>query len=142
MISHAQQRFVYNNDGTSTKYDKIMPGFVKVTKLSEKIKLPVDIKLYDGPLYKSKKKDLALVLEKLKAGKTVEVPIYDFKTHSRLDRTRHVYGANVILFEGIFAFYDPRIRDLMDLKIFVDTDDDIRLARRCNLHSLSPQKFL
>jgi uridine kinase len=44
--------------------------------------------------------------------------------------TRHVYGANVIIFEGIYGLYDQRIVDLMDLKIFVDTDDDIRLARR------------
>ena len=48
--------------------------------------------------------------------------------------TRTTYGANVIFFEGIFALYDQRILDLMDMKIFVDTDDDIRLARRC-LHS-------
>lgn len=46
------------------------------------------------------------------------------------DRSKHVYGANVIIFEGIFALWDPRIVELMDLKIFVDTDDDIRLARR------------
>ena len=44
--------------------------------------------------------------------------------------TRTTYGANVIFFEGIFALYDQRILDLMDMKIFVDTDDDIRLARR------------
>ena len=39
-------------------------------------------------------------------------------------------GANVVIFEGIFALYDPRITELMDLKVFVDTDDDVRLARR------------
>jgi uridine kinase len=70
-------------------------------------------------------------LQKLKMGKNVQVPIYDFKTHSRLEKTRHVYGASVVIFEGIFALWDKRILDLMDLKIFVDTDDDIRLARRC-----------
>ena len=42
-----------------------------------------------------------------------------------------VYGADVILFEGILAFYDQRLLDLMDLKIFVDADSDTRLARRC-----------
>ena len=46
---------------------------------------------------------------------------------------RKVYGANVIVFEGIFTFFDPCVRDLMDIKIFVDTDDDVRLARRCTL---------
>jgi uridine kinase len=69
-------------------------------------------------------------LTKLKAGKSVQVPIYDFKTHSRLAKTRHVYGANVIVFEGIFGLYDPKINALMDLKLFVDTDDDTRLVRR------------
>ncbi|KAJ3363423.1 Uridine-cytidine kinase-like 1 [Allomyces arbusculus] len=71
------------------------------------------------------------VLRKLKDGKSVEVPVYDFSTHSRLkDKTTTIYGANVIIFEGIFALYDQSVRDLMDLKIFVDTDSDIRLARR------------
>ncbi|OZJ04059.1 hypothetical protein BZG36_04659 [Bifiguratus adelaidae] len=69
-------------------------------------------------------------LVKLKQGKAVEIPIYDFTTHSRMEKTQTVYGANVIIFEGIFAFYDPKIVDLMDLKIFVDTDADVRLARR------------
>ncbi|RKO85729.1 uridine kinase family-domain-containing protein, partial [Blyttiomyces helicus] len=70
------------------------------------------------------------VLHNLKKGNKVEVPIYDFATHSRLKKTTTVYGANVIIFEGIFALYDPRVRDLMDMKLFVDTDADIRLARR------------
>jgi len=71
------------------------------------------------------------VLQDLKKGVKVEVPIYDFKTHSRLaDKTTTIYGANVIIFEGIFALWDKDVRDLMDLKLFVDTDSDIRLARR------------
>ncbi|CAG8606490.1 10466_t:CDS:10, partial [Dentiscutata erythropus] len=77
--------------------------------------------------------DFDLLLENLKdlkEGKRVEVPIYDFVTHSRLPQTNTLYGANVIIFEGIFALYDRRITDLMDLKIFVDTDSDIRLVRR------------
>ncbi|GAB5592160.1 Uridine-cytidine kinase-like 1 [Umbelopsis nana] len=69
-------------------------------------------------------------LTKLKKGKSVEIPIYNFSTHSRESRTKTVYGANVIIFEGIFALYEKKIMDLMDLKIFVDTDADIRLARR------------
>ncbi|KAG9284398.1 hypothetical protein G9A89_023655 [Geosiphon pyriformis] len=69
-------------------------------------------------------------LKNLKEGKSVEIPIYDFVTHSRLPKMTTVYGANVIIFEGIFALYDKRIMDLMELKIFVDTDADIRLARR------------
>ncbi|KAJ3022062.1 hypothetical protein HKX48_007102 [Thoreauomyces humboldtii] len=66
----------------------------------------------------------------LKKGVKVDVPIYDFNTHNRLDKCQTVYGANVVVFEGIFALYDKSVRDLMDLKIFVDTDADVRLARR------------
>lgn len=75
---------------------------------------------------------LLSTLNRLKAGLSAEIPIYDFKTHSRLPNTKHAYGASVVIFEGIYGLYDDRIMDLMDLKIFVDTDDDIRLARRCN----------
>lgn len=52
--------------------------------------------------------------------------------YNRRNSKTVVYGADVILFEGILAFYDQRLLDLMDLKIFVDADSDIRLARRCN----------
>ncbi|KAL2915006.1 Uridine kinase [Polyrhizophydium stewartii] len=69
-------------------------------------------------------------LRNLKRGIKVDVPVYDFATHSRLSKTTKIYGANVVIFEGILALHDKRVRDLMDLKIFVDTDDDIRLARR------------
>jgi len=69
-------------------------------------------------------------LKKLKKGIAVDIPIYDFKTHSRLKETRHIYGANIIVFEGIFALYFEEVRKLMDLMLFIDTDSDIRLARR------------
>ncbi|RUS16214.1 hypothetical protein BC937DRAFT_91491 [Endogone sp. FLAS-F59071] len=69
-------------------------------------------------------------LIKLKKGKSVDIPVYNFSTHSREAKTKTIYGANVVIFEGIFALYDKRITNLMDLKIFVDTDADIRLARR------------
>jgi len=69
-------------------------------------------------------------LKKLKQGKKVDVPIYDFTTHSRKKQTKALYGANVIVFEGIMAFCKPELRDLLDMKIFVDTDSDVRLARR------------
>ncbi|CDS13428.1 hypothetical protein LRAMOSA05604 [Lichtheimia ramosa] len=53
---------------------------------------------------------------KLKHGKSVNIPVYDFSLHARADKTTSIYGANVIIFEGIYALYDKRIRDLMDLK--------------------------
>lgn len=49
--------------------------------------------------------------------KSVDIPIYNFSTHSREAKTKTVYGANVVIFEGIFALYDKRITDLMDLKV-------------------------
>eukprot|EP01136_Pigoraptor_vietnamica_P036722 Opistho-1_new@103689 len=69
-------------------------------------------------------------LQKLKEGKNVEVPVYDFGTHSRLPIKRTVYGANVVIFEGILAFVREDLRAQMDMLLFVDTDSDIRLARR------------
>ncbi|RDD41312.1 Uridine-cytidine kinase-like 1 [Trichoplax sp. H2] len=69
-------------------------------------------------------------LRKLKEGKQVEIPVYDFTTHTRLEETKTVYGANVIIFEGIVSFCNKELLELMDMKIFVDADSDIRLARR------------
>ncbi|KAG1472858.1 hypothetical protein G6F56_001290 [Rhizopus delemar] len=75
-------------------------------------------------------------LKKLKEGKSVTVPIYNFSTHAREEKTTTIYGANVIIFEGIFALYDKRIREMMDVKVFVDTDADIQLARRLQRDTL------
>ncbi|KAJ2780334.1 Uridine kinase [Coemansia javaensis] len=69
-------------------------------------------------------------LERLKQGLATQVPQYDFTTHSPSSETQYVYGASVIIFEGIFALYDPKILAMMDVKIFVDTDSDVCLARR------------
>eukprot|EP00834_Sanchytrium_tribonematis_P001587 NODE_40_length_35084_cov_0.543519.p11 type:complete len:363 gc:universal NODE_40_length_35084_cov_0.543519:34152-33064(-) len=69
-------------------------------------------------------------LKELKLGKCVEIPNYDFSQHNRTSKTTTIYGVNVIIFEGIFALYDAKIRSLMDLKLFVDTDADVCLARR------------
>eukprot|EP01133_Synstelium_polycarpum_P012999 gene12999-15290_t len=66
----------------------------------------------------------------LRQGKRVHIPIYCFKTHSRLTRQDTVYGADVIILEGILTLYSKELRDLMDIKLFVDTDDDVRLCRR------------
>ena len=68
---------------------------------------------------------------KLKSGQSVNIPIYDFKNHRRCSESfRKVNVSDVIILEGILVFHDQRVRDLMDMKIFVDTDADIRLARR------------
>ena len=69
-------------------------------------------------------------LGQLKAGRAVDVPIYDFKTHSRRVDSRRVEPAPVVIVEGILVFVDPRVRERLDMKIFVDTDPDIRVFRR------------
>lgn len=73
---------------------------------------------------------LAETLKKLKEGKRVEVPIYNFVTHSREKHLKFMYGANVIIFEGILSFSNAELLEMMDMKVFIDTDSDIRLARR------------
>ena len=69
-------------------------------------------------------------IELLKAGKPVSVPIYDFAHHSRTEESFEVLPRRVILVEGILIFAEPDLRELFDVKIFVDTDDDVRLIRR------------
>ena len=69
-------------------------------------------------------------LRALRGGRAVEVPIYDFATHTRRSETRTVEPARVIVVEGILVFTEPALREQMDIKIFVDTDPDIRLMRR------------
>jgi uridine kinase len=73
---------------------------------------------------------LARHLKILKGGQAVEVPQYDFTTHVRKPETTRVEPRRVILVEGILIFAVKALRDLMDIKLFVDTDADIRLIRR------------
>jgi len=69
-------------------------------------------------------------LGRLKEGRRIEMPIYDFKTDRRLAESRTVEPAPVVIVEGILVFVDPRVRERLDMKIFVDTDADIRVFRR------------
>jgi uridine kinase len=73
---------------------------------------------------------LANHLRELRSGRAVEVPVYDFATHTRRPETRTVAPARVIIVEGILVFTEPALREQMDIKLFVDTDPDIRLMRR------------
>jgi uridine kinase len=66
----------------------------------------------------------------LKVGQAVEAPIYDFRTHRRTEQSRVVAARPVILVEGILIFADPRLLSLFDMRVYVDTPDDVRLARR------------
>jgi len=69
-------------------------------------------------------------LEQLKAGRPIEVPIYDFTRHRRTSRTEHLQPSRVVLVEGILIFVEAALRRLFDIKIFVDTDADLRFIRR------------
>ncbi|KAB2616773.1 uridine kinase-like protein 3 [Pyrus ussuriensis x Pyrus communis] len=70
-------------------------------------------------------------MDKLKHGQAVDIPNYDFKSYKHsVFPARRVNPSDVIILEGILAFHDPRVRELMNMKIFVDTDADVRLARR------------
>ena len=60
----------------------------------------------------------------------MEVPIYDFTIHTRSEGTVTVEPRDIIILEGLFILYDERIRDLIDIKVFVDTDSDVRIIRR------------
>lgn len=60
----------------------------------------------------------------------VDVPIYDFKTHQRSPETRRVEPADVVIVEGIMVLHMEEVRQMLNMKIYVDTDDDVRLARR------------
>jgi uridine kinase len=69
-------------------------------------------------------------LTALKSGQPVEIPIYDFKTHSRLQDRRRLLPTRILIVEGILVFVEARVRQLLDVKIFVDTDADLRVFRR------------
>ena len=74
----------------------------------------------------------------------MEIPTYDFVAHQRDKETTKVVSADIILLEGILIFHRPELTDLMDLRLYVDTDADIRLARRseCTFHTLSVKKII
>lgn len=69
-------------------------------------------------------------VEQLRRYQPVDLPVYDFKTHTRTTQTHRVEPRGVIMVEGILIFADPALRKILDVKIFVDTDPDIRLIRR------------
>ncbi|WP_303841170.1 uridine kinase [Selenomonas ruminantium] len=69
-------------------------------------------------------------LEKLKAGKSIKCPVYDFTQHNRSDKTITIHPSRVIVVEGILIFQDERLRNAFDIKIFVEADADERILRR------------
>ena len=73
---------------------------------------------------------MARHLDALRRGEAVDCPVYDFTVHNRSDKTIRINPEKVIIVEGILIFENKALRDLMDVKIFVDTDADVRLCRR------------
>lgn len=69
-------------------------------------------------------------IRELKQGKTIEMPVYDYSIHNRSEQVIPVHPAPVIILEGIMIFADPELCDLLDIKVFVDTDADVRILRR------------
>jgi len=69
-------------------------------------------------------------IKRLKLGQPIEIPIYDMVTHTRSDRVEVIEPRPVVIVEGILIFSEPRILELLDVRVFVDTPDDIRLLRR------------
>jgi uridine kinase len=84
---------------------------------------------YDDPISKETQL-MARQLADLKAGRTIEQPIYDYDRHDRKSETLTIAPAPIIILEGIHALSVPEVRPLIDLSIYVDTPDDLRLARR------------
>jgi uridine kinase len=78
---------------------------------------------FDVPLLKKQ-------LDQLLKYEPIEMPVYDFKQHTRSTTTKHIEPADIIILEGILVLASKDIRDLMDIKVYVDTDDDIRFIRR------------
>ena len=69
-------------------------------------------------------------VEALKSGYKVDIPVYDFSAHTRSETTESITPKEIILLDGILIFTEPELRKQMDIKLFVDTDDDVRLLRR------------
>jgi len=69
-------------------------------------------------------------LEELKAGRSIQCPVYSFADHNRTDETVEVHPSKVLIVEGILIFQNPTLRNMFDIKIFVETDADVRILRR------------
>ncbi|MCX7765560.1 MAG: uridine kinase, partial [Candidatus Sumerlaeia bacterium] len=69
-------------------------------------------------------------IQALREGREIKRPIYDYKTHTRSKETVTIHPAKIIIIEGIMVLVNPQLRELMDIKIFVDTDPDVRFIRR------------
>ncbi|TRT37217.1 uridine kinase [Lactobacillus mulieris] len=123
-IAHEVARLINDDDHiitlTQDSYYKDNTGI----PMSERPKINYDHPdAFDMPL-------LVAQINQLMHRKAVEMPVYDFTEHTRSSKTIHVEPADIIILEGILVLADEDLRDLMDIKVYVDTDDDIRFIRR------------
>jgi uridine kinase len=123
-IAHEVARLINDDDHiitlTQDSYYKDNTGI----PMSERQKINYDHPdAFDMPL-------LVAQINQLMHRKAVEMPVYDFTEHTRSSKTIHVEPADIIILEGILVLADEELRDLMDIKVYVDTDDDIRFIRR------------
>ncbi len=123
-IAHEVARLINDDDHiitlTQDSYYKDNTGI----PMSERQKINYDHPdAFDMPL-------LVAQINQLMHRKAVEMPVYDFTEHTRSSKTIHVEPADIIILEGILVLADKDLRNLMDIKVYVDTDDDIRFIRR------------
>ena len=123
-IAHEVARLINDDDHiitlTQDSYYKDNTGI----PMSERKKINYDHPdAFDMPL-------LVAQINQLMHRKAVEMPVYDFTEHTRSSQTIHVEPADIIILEGILVLADENLRNLMDIKVYVDTDDDIRFIRR------------
>lgn len=123
-IAHEVARLINDDDHiitlTQDSYYKDNTGI----PMSERKKINYDHPdAFDMPL-------LVAQINQLMHRKSVEMPVYDFTEHTRSSKTIHVEPADIIILEGILVLADENLRNLMDIKVYVDTDDDIRFIRR------------
>lgn len=85
---------------------------------------------------------LARHLHALRGGKSIDVPVYDFTTHTRRRQTRTVKPKPAVILEGILALAEPAIRGLLDLRVFVDTDADLRILRRLQRDTIARHRSI
>ena len=121
LTQHLRQRF--GDDVTVLYHDNYYRKNSHLT-YEERTKLNYDApEAFENSLF-------AAHLQALKRGESIQCPVYDFTVYDRSDKTVTVRPTSVILVEGILVFADPALREMMDIKIFVDTDADVRILRR------------
>ena len=89
--------------------------------------------------------DTKLLVEQIRLlqnGNSIEKPIYNFATHTRKRKTEHITPKPILILEGILLFFEPALREIMDLKVFVDTDSDVRILRRIKRDMVERERTL